>query len=141
MHLLQLAANERAVVNDGEAIRLAIHATPNDDGDAAVVHVQAGDPDENEGKGQKLSVGETLVILFKDGGPPGEYPDPDGGDPLPFKPYADYDPDSDDDDDDDDEIDLKNQVQVTLVHIYGEEAVLRFAVPDEWGVAVAIAQE
>lgn len=140
MHLLQLAANETAVVNDGEDVRLKITATPTEAGDAAAVRVQAG-ADESDGRGQKLEVGETLVIVFKQGRPD-EYPDPEGGDPLPFKPYADYDPDSDDDDDDDDDvIDLKNQVQVTLVHIYGDEAVLRFAVPDEWGVAVAIERE
>lgn len=135
MHLIQLASNESAVVTEGGEARLRIGATAAEGGAGAMVHVRAGD--DSAGRGQRLKVGETLVVVFQQAD--GDAADEDDDDAVPFKPYADYKPPgADDDEDDEDDAELKNQVQVTLVHLYGDEAVLRFAVPDEWDVAVAI---
>ena len=130
MLLLQLAANEAAIISEEEDVRVRVAATGQTDGASAMLHIRS--PDGSVEQGQALKVGETLVVAFHNGRPKEEEEDS-------FTPYSDWTPDADDDDDDE-VVALKDQIHVTLVHVFGEEAVLRFAVPEEWEVAVAIEQ-
>ena len=131
MHLLQLAANETAVVTEEQDVRVRVAASGQADGASAMLRVRS--PDGSAEQGQTLKVGETLVVSFQGLNKPAGEPEDS------FTPYSDWTPEADDDDDDEGDVaELKDQVHVTLVHVYGGEAVLRFAVPDEWEVAVAI---
>ena len=129
MHLLQLAANEAAIVTEEQDVRVRVAASGQPGGASALLRVRS--PDGSVEQGQSLKVGETLVVAFHGGKTDEEADDS-------FKPYSDWTPEADDDDDDEEVMELKDQIHVTLVHVYGDEAVLRFAVPDEWEVAVTI---